>query len=54
MDTIDKRELAAIIFADIVNFSSIMANDEKSALELIKNLDALIDSVILSVVLCLS
>jgi class 3 adenylate cyclase len=46
MSSKDKRELAAIIFADIVGFSSIMANDEGNALKLIKELDILIDSII--------
>ena len=41
-----QRELAAILFADIVGFTSIMANNETKALDLIKLLDNLIFSII--------
>ena len=41
-----QRELAAILFADIVGFTSIMATNETKALDLIKLLDNLIFSII--------
>ena len=39
MSSKDKRKLAAIMFADIVGYSRMMASDEERTLELLKKLE---------------
>ena len=46
MSSKDKRKLAAIMFADVVGYSRMMANNEERTLELLKDFENICSSII--------
>ena len=46
MSSKDKRKLAAIMFADVVGYSRMMANNEERTLELLKDFENICSPII--------